>query len=666
MARKKKPVKLLTLDTETDGLAGAIRRIAVYDGQQVTYGYTFDDVEPVLLEYSKEYDVHCYIHNLDFDARKIPKLFEKGNIKWNTCLVINRRYATITGVNYTIHDSFQMLPMGLDKASKEFNLEHGKMNLWEAVQKAYPNQYSDKVDFFSRCDVDDKIYLDYLGYDVISLYELIEKLIEVSTIPLEKIIKCPTTASMSKYILKNGYNGIPFKYEDRQYTDYEFLTKNKYWLSDKPMKNNPSVTWQELEYKIREGYFGGRTEVFIPHLLPDAGRVTGFYYDFNSLYPSVCKGKPYPIGVPEYINNVNSIRYKWRFWIRSKIGLGFVKCKVFVPKQDIPPLPVRLEKLCFPTGYISGTWTFNELEFAINNCGVKIIEFQEMIYFPQTYNVYDNFMSVFFDMKEYASKTGNKALRAFTKLLMNCAYGWTAMKRLQIKLDDISKAESYRQKDKLLNVNEDLGYCEAETIARSETIQVQIGAYVTSYARLALLEVLLMQNKIGKVYYTDTDSIICDTELDAEYVHNDEIGKLKVEHYLLEGLFLQPKVYSIRTTEELQNKFKGVTKKRKNTFDFNFYMDIYKMLCNKQKGQLIIEDNIERLPSLITAQKRGINPNTLTITHKSLNLENVQKRNMDYKNNKSVAWHMYNEEYFNNFSFIDDFNIRGEFFEKRR
>ena len=47
--RKKRPVKILTLDTETEGFAGNLKRIAVCDGKKVTYGYTFLDIEPTLI-----------------------------------------------------------------------------------------------------------------------------------------------------------------------------------------------------------------------------------------------------------------------------------------------------------------------------------------------------------------------------------------------------------------------------------------------------------------------------------------------------------------------------------------------------------------------------------------------------------------------------------------
>ena len=115
--KKQKPVKLFTLDTETyNGLFGGLKRIAIYDGSKVIYGYTFEDIEKELIKYYElGYDVHIYIHNIEFDARKLPAIFEKDRIDWSGCVVINGKLTTIKCKKYTFHDSFKLLPMSLKK-----------------------------------------------------------------------------------------------------------------------------------------------------------------------------------------------------------------------------------------------------------------------------------------------------------------------------------------------------------------------------------------------------------------------------------------------------------------------------------------------------------------------------------------------------------------------
>ena len=119
---------------------------------------------------------------------------------------------------------------------------------------------------------------------------------------------------------------------------------------------------------------GGRTEVFLPRL-----EGHGRHYDINSMYPFVML-KEFPVGSPAYYKG-DSARYEFTYWLEHHKGLGFIHAKVFVPKQKIPPLPIKIGKLVFPTGYLDGWFTFIELEYAIKNCGVKIEETLEVIHF---------------------------------------------------------------------------------------------------------------------------------------------------------------------------------------------------------------------------------------------------------------------------------------------
>ena len=86
---RKRPKKLFTLDTETyNGLKGVLKRIAIYDGVDVIYGYTFEDVERVLKSsYKDGYKPIVYIHNLEFDARKIPSIFNKRFLYCSTIIL---------------------------------------------------------------------------------------------------------------------------------------------------------------------------------------------------------------------------------------------------------------------------------------------------------------------------------------------------------------------------------------------------------------------------------------------------------------------------------------------------------------------------------------------------------------------------------------------------
>lgn len=660
---KSKPIKILTLDTETVGLHGDLRRIAIYDGKKVHYGYKFEDVEYVPDRYfDAGFDVHIYIHNLEFDVRKID-IFERGLVLFGKTKIISGKYVVVACKKFTLHDSIKIIPGSLKELSKDFDLEHGKVDLWDEVQQKYPGEYADSVDFLARCDLEDDLYLRYLGYDVISLYELVQKMIEISGIDLKNFVHIMTTASLSRYLFKNGYKGKIFKGEGQRKTDYEILCDCKKYGSDSPVIANFSdkpVTYSEIESMIRDGYYGGRTEVFIPHTDLPVNGWTALHYDRNSMYPAEMIKQDFPVGEPEFYGGEQA-KTKWANWCKYGGGLGFVKAEIYVPKQNLAPLPIKRGKLVFMTGYLLGTWTLDELKNAVDRFDVEVKNIHHIIFYPHTYPVFKNFIGTMYKLKEDGKKLGKPALAKFGKLIQNTAYGWTALRRDdKTELVDISKSMEYDDND-ILFKNERLGFCEVRSVVNAESIQVAVGAYVTSYARIHLVNLMQDIEQDGsRIYYCDTDSIVTDKPFPAEVVDPVRLGAWDIEKVVYEGIFCMPKVYH---EVGLVNK-KGVikldfTEKHKGIKNINYGADgefkndeqrqkfVYKFY-NKMLGLLEagIDDKLpaeigrEVLRSVKYTQKHDISINAYDMVDKSINLGLTQKRNMDYKNNRSEPWHV--------------------------
>lgn len=641
MAKVKKECKIITLDTETyNGLLGKLKRIAIYDGEQVYYGYSYADVEPIILNYALVYDVHIYVHNFEFDMRKIPELFNGKKIIWKRSLFINGKVATLKCKKYTIHDSFKILPESLAKLSgkKGFNVEHGKLSLWDAVQEKYPNQYSNAVDFLDRCNVDDKLFLEYLGYDVISLYEVLQKVIELSGLDEREFVKCVSTASLSRYLYKNGYKGKQFRaYANVNKTDYQMLCSYN-WTNN-----------QLVENFIRDSYCGGRVEVFTPIL-----NCKGYHYDVNSLYPYVMSMQPeYPIGTPDYTEDSTLAKHHYENWKRNRIGLGFVNATVFIPMQNIPPLPVKKGKLCFPCGTVYGTWTYEELEYAEKECNVKILEYHAACHFEKTYPVFRDFISTFYRMKEDATKDGNVALRTLAKLIMNVGYGYTGMTRDKTTLDDYDNINNY---DNIIFADAELGYIEVPADVKSEYIQVQIASYVTSRARLVLLKALKdVERRGGIVYYCDTDSVVSSIPFDDAIVDGAKLGFWDCEKEPIRGIFLKPKVYTETVIEDGKHvdniKFKGVSKDTQKELDFNFYDNLLTHMQKNDVKEIIVEKNKTVLRSILYMKKNNLDAEYFETRDKKMNLTNAEKRIMDYNNNTTTPLFFRSVEDFEKFSF---------------
>ena len=668
MKKKKLPVKILTLDTETyDGLKGSLKRIAVYDGQKVTYGYKFKDVEPVLKDYyNRGFEVHVYVHNMEFDLRKIPSLFYDNNVIWEKSFVIAKKIAKLSCRYYTFHDSLKILPSSLSSLSKSFDVECGKLDLLSEIEKRYPNKYdtTSVVDFLDRCDVDDELFLEYLGYDVISLYQVIEKARKRFGLSEKDWVRILSTASLSRFIFKNGWKGKPFQTAGEKKTDYEILTSFQ-WHQNK--ESDTELTPLDVENIIRESYCGGRTEVFKPILDHD-----GFHYDVNSLYPSQFH-QQYPVGKYEFLDDAELIEEAWNEWLKRKRGLGFITADVFIPEQHIPPLPVQKGKLMFPTGYVSGTWTYIELEYAVKHCGVEILQFHEMIHFKKTFTVFSNFVNTFYPMKEESAKKGDSAGKMVAKLLLNVAYGYTGMRRDDkyslVDINDLYDEKGIKEEylGKVRSVNEEFGYAEIETDVSAEYIQVQVASYVTSYARLVLLDALRKANEEANVYYCDTDSIVTDAPLPDEIVDSTKLGYWDLESKPEKAVFLRPKLYAEyshytdKKTGEIKEcitkKFKGISRETIESWAYDKYELLLEELARVTDGtqteeSILLETDKLVLPSIMVMLKNNRDLSEYDFRNKKINLLNKEKRQIDYRKNFTKPWYMESLEAFEQFDFL--------------
>jgi hypothetical protein len=80
-------------------------------------------------------------------------------------------------------------------------------------------------------------------------------------------------------------------------------------------------------------------------------------------------------------------------------------------------------------------------------------------------------------------------------------------------------------------------------------VSVAISAAVTAYGRVYMCKLKILILKLGgKIYYSDTDSIV--TDLDLEHIipnriDSKELGKLKKEYYVEKGYFISGKTYCL-------------------------------------------------------------------------------------------------------------------------
>lgn len=333
----------------------------------------------------------------------------------------------------------------------------------------------------------------------------------------------------------------------------------------------PIKGWTE-EF-VRNGYFGGRTEIFKPFYVHKSSPVSNHskliknlknddllnYYDVNSLYPYVMRENRFPIAVdgPTYLS------VQW-----DKMGMW--ECEVDVPKNMwIPPLgvsmyidpvtkrvypstPNRPGKFIFPVGRFRGHWTTEELAYACS-LGVKVIRCFGGVTFKDGGAIFKDFIDMLYAIR--VDPKSSPVDNMIAKLLMNSCYGRFGINtmREQMIIDDgrapiTGSTWVFPFPDPNSARPYLVRFAKIEQEVNMFT-NVSIAAYVTSYARIHMHKQYM---KCDDLYYTDTDSIITTSQ----FKEGKELGQMKLELQAEIGCFLLPKSYSVVPTAEWAKKLK--------------------------------------------------------------------------------------------------------------
>jgi len=102
---------------------------------------------------------------------------------------------------------------------------------------------------------------------------------------------------------------------------------------------------------------------------------------------------------------------------------------------------------------------------------------------------------------------------------------------------------------------------------------IPISAAVTAYGRIHITKIKLdILKSGGKIYYSDTDSIVTDICLPNNMVDPTSLGKLKLEHMVNKGVFISGKTYCIIDNNGLYiNRAKGVDS---SSLSYNDYIKL--------------------------------------------------------------------------------------------
>jgi hypothetical protein len=121
---------------------------------------------------------------------------------------------------------------------------------------------------------------------------------------------------------------------------------------------------------------------------------------------------------------------------------------------------------------------------------------------------------------------------------------------------------------------------------KTHNISISIASAITAYARIHMSQ--FKNNPKINLYYSDTDSIFTDSDVDKSLIDSKILGKLKLEHVCKRAIFLTPKVYCLETIEgEFIYKIKGLKKDTDLSFQDFEKLLIKNSLIKKKSKQMI-------------------------------------------------------------------------------
>ncbi len=463
---------------------------------------------------------------------------------------------------------------------------------------------------FSRKNTEDKkngiIFLDTLNYAKQSVEQL-GKILKIPKLNKPKCIgRLPRNniekQEMEVYNMRDSE--ISKKYIDFLYDSFERLGATpKITIASTSMslyKNKylKQVYYQSSEESLIEqfkSYYGGRTEAF------NRGRIKKYYYyDYNSLYPSVMCNK-YPDPNTQRESNRDTTRYLEEYEGITKVTIGLD----YLEKPLLPVMQIinNQRKLIFPTGTWTGYYTNVELRQAIK-LGYEIQKVHKSIYFKQNCYPFKTYVKDLYNLRmDY--KQSNNPMEKVVKLFMNSLYGKFGQKFLD-RDNWIPMPKSYTELLKYKTFERIGNFLRIKQDNKPANFCIPIWAsYTTAMARIKLHKLLLKTNAI----YCDTDSVITK---DDSITDSKKLGELKLEDKIIEGVIIKPKFYGYKS----KNGYKIVAKGIGTRLSYGAMLEII------QNPKVTYQKFMKLKESI----RRGYIPNYIMEIEKNLTLEDNKRQ----------------------------------------
>lgn len=508
-------------------------------GQQVVYDFMNR------ITNNGENNAIVYFHNLKYDYHLLEKFL---NIR-DKCVKDKQLYsvkAVYKGKKVELRDSYKLIPFGLSKFQKEFNLDK-KYGKKEAISyKYYTEDNNNEIVKVSEY----KKLLSFKEQEIFDKNMKIEPSYNKKTKTFNPLSYYKEYLKLDCLVLKKGiqkFNELIKGITEGKMSVYDSLTISS--LTDKYMKIEGAYDGvYEVKANLREfigkAVYGGRVCVNKKYKKKVIeGKIAD--YDGVSLYPSaiyrLCMEKGLMVGMAKRftldmdwkkcdysilkvkINKVNKIQQMPFIAHKQEGSIKY--------SNEAPDEPIIIDSLTLED-YIK----FHKIDFTI----------MDGVYWDEGFNnTMGKVINRLFNARLKYKKT-NKALANTIKLMLNSSYGKTIMKKsiTETKIVASNKTKKFNKKANEWETVEGTGFdsyvynnfntikgwrklndynMELEKIKADNTFnRAHIGCAILSMSKRIMNEVfdVANDNKLP-IYYTDTDSLHCNFDdvpvLEARY-----------------------------------------------------------------------------------------------------------------------------------------------------
>lgn len=196
------------------------------------------------------------------------------------------------------------------------------------------------------------------------------------------------------------------------------------------------------------------------------------------------------------------------------------------------------DRLVYPVGRFKGIWTYDEIRFA-ESLGCKVQKVHRAIGSNYCERPFDEFILTIYKKRK---ESKNQSEREVLKVVMNSLYGKLASRSTITRV--VSKHTMLKSGSKRITdvqwIDHNRGLLDFHT-PQPRYVNVLWGAMVTANARI-LLTKYLIQVPPEKLIYCDTDSVYVN---DYELPLSSELGGMKLEKRAKVMTVVQPKAYRL-------------------------------------------------------------------------------------------------------------------------